>query len=76
MVEPMLSTLFICSSAKVEEGEGGEYKGDTGVGVTVKHASGKKCERCWTFTDTVGECAEHPTLCRRCSAIIKKITVD
>lgn len=75
-VEPMLSTLFICSSAKVEEGEGGEYKGDTGVGVTVKHASGKKCERCWTFTDTVGECAEHPTLCRRCSAIIKKITVD
>ena len=70
--EDMLSTVFIVSKVNLENAEGGEFKGDTGIGVTVKHAEGEKCERCWTYSETVGESVEHPTLCSRCAAIIGK----
>jgi isoleucyl-tRNA synthetase len=69
--EDMLATLFIVSSVEIVEGDGGEHKGDSGIGVTVTHAEGEKCERCWSFSKTVGEDSEHPTLCARCRAIVK-----
>ena len=69
--ENMLATVFIVSSVEIVEGEGGEHKGDSGIGVTVTHAKGGKCERCWSFSETVGEDSEHPTLCARCRAIVK-----
>ena len=69
--EDILATVFIVSSVEIVEGEGGEHKGDSGIGVTVAHAKGEKCERCWSFSETVGEDAEHPTLCARCRAIVK-----
>ena len=60
--------MFIVSKVDIENTADGEYKGETtGLGFTVKKASGKKCERCWIYSDTVGECAEHPTLCERCA---------
>lgn len=71
-VEPILTTVLIVSAVEIKEGDGGEFKGDSGIGVTVVHASGDKCERCWSYSDTVGEDAEHPTLCARCRAIISK----
>lgn len=70
--EDMLPTVFIASEVKLVCGKGGDFAGDTGIGVTVKHAEGEKCERCWTFSKTVGECSEHPTLCKRCARIIMK----
>ena len=42
-----------------------------GIEVEVKHADGEKCERCWSFSNTVGNDADHPTLCARCAAVIK-----
>ena len=39
--------------------------------VTVKPAAGHKCERCWVYSDTVGQDPEHPTLCTRCAAVVK-----
>ncbi len=30
-----------------------------------------KCERCWNFRPTVGQSAEHPTLCDRCASVIR-----
>ncbi len=71
-IEGMLSTVFITSKVNVVDGDGGEFKGDTGIGVTVKHAEGDKCERCWSYSKEVGTTAEHPTLCPRCAAIIKE----
>ena len=71
-VEPILTTVLIVSAVEIKEGDGGEFKGDSGIGVTVVHASGDKCERCWSYSDTVGEDAEHPTLCARCRAIVSK----
>ena len=70
-VEDILATVLIVSSVELVEGNGGEHKGDSGVGVTVTHAAGEKCERCWSFSETVGCDAEHPTLCERCRKIVK-----
>ena len=72
-VENMLPTVLIVSSVNIIEGDGGEAMGDSGVKVAVKHAEGEKCERCWTFSKTVGQSAEHPTLCSRCAAIVSKL---
>ena len=39
---------------------------EVAIGVKVERAEGEKCERCWMYSTTVGESAEHPTLCERC----------
>jgi len=39
------------------------------LGVLVEHASGKKCERCWSYRDTVGRSKKHPVLCHRCAEV-------
>ncbi len=66
-VEAELPAVFIVSKVSVIKGDG-ENKGEvTGVSIDIKHAEGGKCERCWTYSDYVGSCAEHPTLCERCA---------
>ena len=70
--EDMLETVFIVSKVNLENAAGGEFNGDTGIGVTVRHAEGEKCERCWTYSGSVGNNAEQPTLCSRCAAIVAK----
>ncbi len=39
--------------------------------VTVEPAPGTKCERCWRVLPEVGQSAAHPTLCRRCEAVVE-----
>ena len=34
-------------------------------------APGAKCERCWKVLPEVGSSARHPTLCRRCEAVVE-----
>ncbi|HEY9899668.1 MAG TPA: isoleucine--tRNA ligase [Pantanalinema sp.] len=48
-----------------------EAEGD--LGVTVQAAPGAKCERCWTFSLTVGESPAHPTLCSRCVGVMNDL---
>ena len=43
------------------------------MSVTATHAEGEKCARCWSFGNTVGADAEHPTICERCAKVIKTI---
>ncbi len=69
-VEDILATVFIVSDVHIVEGDSGEFKGDSGVFVTIKHADGEKCERCWVYSKSVGTSAEHPTLCKRCQNVI------
>lgn len=38
--------------------------------VGVGKAEGGKCERCWNYSLSVGEAAQHPTLCDRCAAVV------
>ncbi len=65
-----LRSLFIVSSAVLHEGplagedvSSGEMEGLT---VRVRPAKGRKCERCWVHDVSVGEDAQHPTICSRC----------
>ena len=64
-VENELAAAFIVSEVVVTEAEGE-------LQVAVNKAQGDKCERCWAYSKTVGENAEHPTLCARCAAVIEK----
>jgi isoleucyl-tRNA synthetase len=69
--EKDLPKIFIVSQAKVEKGEG-TFKGAyEGLSITLDKADGEKCERCWNYSETVGQCADHPTLCASCVEIIK-----
>lgn len=37
-----------------------------GLIVGVTKARGKKCDRCWIYSEAVGANGEHPTICERC----------
>ena len=37
-----------------------------GLEISVCKAPGEKCERCWTFSESVGKDSSHPAICRRC----------
>jgi isoleucyl-tRNA synthetase len=39
--------------------------------IVVSKAQGTKCERCWKYDIEVGRDAEHPTVCRRCAAVLR-----
>ncbi|MCR5207779.1 MAG: isoleucine--tRNA ligase [Eubacterium sp.] len=72
-VKDALPEIFITSAVEIADGEG-EVKGDVeGLSVSVARADGEKCERCWKFSTSVGSCAEHPTLCAECAAVMKEI---
>ena len=48
-----------------------ERKDEIKLGVKVEQAPGEKCERCWMYSETVGEDKENPTICHRCSENLK-----
>lgn len=66
-----LASVFIVSKANLIKGGEGEFKGEQPISVTVKHADGEKCARCWKYSDDVGSDAEHKCLCARCAAVLK-----
>lgn len=72
-VEKDLAALLIVSQVVLEEGAaaGEEATDRADLKVTVKPADGHKCERCWTYSETVGTDPEHPELCARCAAVVK-----
>lgn len=39
--------------------------------IVVSKAQGTKCERCWKYDIEVGKDADHPTVCRRCAAVLR-----
>ncbi len=41
--------------------------------ITAERSSHAKCERCWNYRPTVGESAEHPTLCDRCVRVLQEL---
>jgi isoleucyl-tRNA synthetase len=43
------------------------------VHVEVKKADGLKCERCWNYSTRVGEDKNYPTVCERCSAVLREL---
>lgn len=71
--EKDLKTIFIVSKVQVKSDGLGEIKSDqfNGVSITITHASGNKCERCWVYSDTVGQNTKHDSLCDRCVKILE-----
>ena len=65
-----LRYLFIVSAVNLVQGSG---NGTRGVHVEVKKADGTKCERCWNYSTHVGEDKNYPTVCERCSAVLKEL---
>jgi isoleucyl-tRNA synthetase len=65
-----LRYLFIVSAVHLVQGSG---NGTGGVQVEVKRADGAKCERCWNYSIHVGEDKQYPTVCERCSAVLREI---
>jgi isoleucyl-tRNA synthetase len=38
--------------------------------IPAQKSTYEKCQRCWNYWPTVGDCAEHPDLCGRCVEVI------
>lgn len=68
-----LHQYFIVSEVNLAE-TSEHAKVYTHVDVYVEKHPGEKCERCWVASNTVGEDAEHPTLCTRCADVVKNLT--
>ena len=66
-----LRYLFIVSAVTLEEKTAGNGSGS--IAVQVSKADGRKCERCWNYSTRVGECPSYPTVCERCSAVLKEL---
>lgn len=65
-VEGLLAQVLIVSDVEMALKDGIEE-----IEVQTLKADGEKCERCWVYSQSVGESAEHPTLCSRCAGILK-----
>jgi len=61
--QDILSEVFIVSSVVIEEGD---------FSIVVERSKGKKCLRCWNWSDSVGENLEYPDICNKCSKSLKE----
>jgi isoleucyl-tRNA synthetase len=67
--ENELHSILIVSQALLQRGAlDGAVQNTEAEGITVQvaPAPGEKCTRCWVYDTTVGEHADHPTICGRC----------
>ncbi|MDH4317789.1 MAG: class I tRNA ligase family protein, partial [Desulfobulbaceae bacterium] len=69
----IVSALRPDASLNEDNSVGGENV--KGLRIAVRQAPGSKCERCWIISPSVGDDAEHPSLCSRCSEVVKNISV-
>jgi isoleucyl-tRNA synthetase len=65
-----LADLFIVSQVEISDAE---TAGNGPVRITVLRADGKKCERCWHYSEHVGENIRYKTVCERCSAALAEL---
>ncbi|MGI6553247.1 MAG: isoleucine--tRNA ligase [Bacillota bacterium] len=79
-LEEDLSTLFIVSQASVHATSHQlaekvfVSEEIPGLQIQVEPAPGEKCERCWNYSITVGQEADHPSLCSRCIQVVKQLS--
>lgn len=74
----LLPTIFIVSQVDIKDYTASEPDsqkavpaGDVwGLYILVKKAFGKKCIRCWNWSESVGTYNEHPDICKRCVEVV------
>jgi isoleucyl-tRNA synthetase len=64
-----LKALFIVSHVALEKGAPSSGL----LQVQVAKAPGRKCERCWNYSEQVGCDVRYPTVCERCSGVLQEI---
>ena len=69
----MISIVSELSQAEVLEGEIYTSEELPELQVSILPASGGKCERCWLRSETVGDAADHPELCSRCTSVVTQL---
>jgi isoleucyl-tRNA synthetase len=68
-----LRYFFLASQVELVDSIGDvEYQSASDIAtIGVVKADGKKCERCWNYSLSVGSFADDPTICDRCNAALK-----
>ena len=71
----LLPTLFIVSQVELQAAQAKspvryESQEIPGLVIGVDRARGQKCQRCWTWSERVGEHTDHPGLCERCVPVV------
>jgi len=68
-----LRYLFIVSEAEITDNIDQPTAFSDDVSVRAFKAKGKKCARCWNYSEEVGSYADYPDLCERCRPIVSNI---
>ena len=63
--EELLKEICIVSDVKISENRRNKDE-EVGIGVKVSKADGEKCERCWSYSETVGQNSKYPHICAKC----------
>lgn len=77
-LKDQLETIFIVSKTDIVRGKGEKgLSSDAYTGVEfpdikvlITRAPGKKCERCWCDSETVGGDQKYPTICEKCAKVM------
>jgi isoleucyl-tRNA synthetase len=71
----LLPTLFIVSQVTLSNSaSSGAESAIGGLRISVQRAEGAKCERCWNYSVRIGEDAAFPTLCERCTPVVRALS--
>ena len=72
-----LPSIFIVSQVELSARTAAEMPETDipGLRIKVEKALGRKCERCWNYSEQVGKDSRYPTVCERCSAALREIEV-
>lgn len=72
-----LKTIFIVSDVEIKQlpSPEGVYTSEKikDLNILVKKAKGKKCARCWNYSQTVGENNNYPEICERCVKVLEEM---
>ena len=75
-----LAALAIVSEVEVVEGTAGaagmQAETTPDLVCEIQKSTAPKCERCWIHSETVGDSAEHPTVCARCARVLAEESVE
>ncbi len=68
-----LQSVLIISGIKLEKEGKGDYEieGIDGLSISINHSKHSKCERCWSYSESVGKDSENPSICERCVRVLK-----
>ena len=61
------------SKLKLESEGKGQYVSDglKNLSIDIVHSKLMKCERCWIYSDTVGQNTDNDPVCKRCYEVLK-----